>query len=214
MGTPEICCFVIKWKNWSWIVLWCQCDSRAQLVCDPMGTSQLSCLVMPLGYQSSAVLWCHGDTRVQLFCNAMGTPEFSYFVMLWGDRNTSTPLFCDAMGTPELRYFVMLWGNRDTRSAMFWMPWGYHSWPITIPMKWTIASLTSINPDGRTARTVWGYLQQTQWTSFYWSSNSLKIHKLMVSICKVVQVAMNVCQRVIWLPSHAVTWTQTCTAYE
>ena len=120
--------------------------------------------------------------------------------MPWGHQSSAILLCYGGTGTLQLHCFVM--------------PYGYQSWPITIPPVRTTASLTSINPDGRTAWTVWGYLQHLQWTAFYWSSNSLKIHKLRVSIGKVVQVAMNVCQRVIWLPSHAVTWTQTCTAYE
>jgi len=35
----------------------------------------------------------------------MGKPEFSYFVMLWGDRDTRAALFCDATGIPELTHY-------------------------------------------------------------------------------------------------------------
>lgn len=119
--------------------------------------------------------------------------------VLWHQSSATSWCHGDT-GTPDLSCFVM--------------PQGYQSWASTIPLNWTKVSLTSINPDGRTPCTVWGYLQHLQCTSLHWSANSLKTHILRVSLGKVVQVAINVCQRVVRLPRHAVTWTQTRTEHE
>jgi hypothetical protein len=76
-------------------------------------------------------------------------------------------------------------------------------------------SLTSINPDRRAAaRTARGYLEHFQWTTLHWTTNGLEADKLGIGLGKVIQIAMNVCESVIWLPSHAMTWTQTHTTYE
>jgi hypothetical protein len=75
--------------------------------------------------------------------------------------------------------------------------------------------LTSIDPDGWAgARTARWYLEHSEWTSFHWATDSLDADKLGVCLGKVIQIAMNVCESVIWLPSHAMTWTQTRTAYQ